>query len=95
MKRLGQVKFSALISQRSCAARFNCRGANDLFSEIHEPLVVCVGCIKLHHGELRVMPRTYTLIAKVSVDLKDTLEAADDQSLEVKLRRDAQEHFHV
>ena len=35
------------------------------------------------------------LVAEVAVDLVDALEAADDQALQVQLRRDAQEEVHV
>ena len=34
-------------------------------------------------------------VAEVAVDLEHALEAADDQALQVQLRRDAQEHLHV
>ena len=41
------------------------------------------------------MARTEAFVAKVAVDLEHLLEAAHDQTLEVELRRNAQEQLHV
>jgi hypothetical protein len=37
----------------------------------------------------------HAFVAEVAVDLEHAVEAADDQALQVQLRRDAQEHLHV
>ena len=63
--------------------------------KIHQALVVGVGLIKLEHGELGVVPRRDALIAEVAVDLVHALQAADDQALQVQLRRDAQVQIDV
>ncbi len=53
-------------------------------------MVVAIGLVELEHGELGVVLGGDTLVAEVAVDLVDAVEAADDQALQIKLRRDAQ-----
>ena len=56
-------------------------------------VVVPVRRVELQHRELGVVARTRdAFVAEVAVDLEHALEAADDQALQVQLRRDAQEH---
>ena len=58
-------------------------------------MIVRIGLVELEHGELGVVLRADALVAEVAVDLVDAVQAADDQALEVKLRRDAQEEVDV
>ena len=58
-------------------------------------LVVAVGLVELEHRELGIVLGRDPLVAEVAVDLVDPLEAADDQPLQIQLRRDAQEELHV
>ena len=79
------------------------RGAVDLlgdegdefFGEVHQVVVVGVGLVELEHGELGVVLGADAFVAEVAVDLVDAVEAADDQPLEIELRRDAQEEVEV
>ncbi len=64
-------------------------------AELHHAVEVGVGLVRLEHRELRVVPRRHALVAEAPVDLVHPLEPADDQSLEVELRRDAQIELHV
>ena len=66
-----------------------------LLGQVHQVAVVRVGPVQLQHRELGVVPRRQPLVAEIAVDLVDLLEAADDQALQVQLRRDAQVHRHV
>ena len=66
-----------------------------VLGQVHDLVVRRVGLVQLEHGELGVVPRRHALVAEVAVDLVDALEAADDQALEVQLRRDAQEQVEV
>ena len=66
-----------------------------LLGELHEVFVGGVGPVELEHGELGIVAHRDALVAEVAVDLEDALEAADQQPLEVQLRRDAQEEIHV
>ena len=63
--------------------------------EVHEIAVVGVRLVELEHRELGVVPRRQPLVAEIAVDLVHALEAADDQPLEIELRRDAQVHVDV
>jgi phage terminase large subunit-like protein len=53
-------------------------------------VIVGVGLVELQHGELGIVLRADALVAEVAVDLVDAVKAADDQPLQIKLRRDAQ-----
>ena len=58
-------------------------------------MVVLVGLVELEHRELGIVPRRDAFVAEVAVDLEHLLEAADDEPLQVELRRDAQVELHV
>ncbi len=60
------------------------------FAHRHDVVVVGVGLVAFEHGELGVVLEADALVAKDAADLVDLVEAADDQALEVQLRRDAQ-----
>ena len=66
-----------------------------LFGQVHVVAVVRVGLIELEHGEFRVVAGRDALVAEVAVDLEDLLKATHNQTLEVQLRRDTQEHRHI
>ena len=55
---------------------------DELTRESRHVSVVGVGLVELEHRELRRVARVGALIAEVSVDLEDALDAADDRSLE-------------
>jgi hypothetical protein len=67
--------------------------ADQLLGEVHQVLVVPVGRVELHHGELGVVAHRDAFVAEVAVDLEHALKAAHQQALEVQLGRDAQEHL--
>ena len=58
----------------------------------HEIRAVGIGLVQLEHRELGVVLRGQPLVPEIAVDLVHALEAADDEPLEVQLRRDAQVH---
>ena len=51
--------------------------------------------VRFEHCELWVVSGRDSFIAEYATNFKDALHAADDQSLEVQLERDAQEQLHV
>ena len=63
--------------------------------QVHQVVIVAVGLVELEHRELGVVPRRDALVAEIAVDLEDLFQAADDQFLQIQLRRDAQEQLHV
>ena len=69
--------------------------AQDLFGEVHQVVMVPVRGVELHHREFGVVPHRDAFVAKAPVDLEHALEAADDEALQVELRRDAQKHLLV
>ena len=70
-------------------------GREHLLGHVHQLAVLAVGLVELEHRELGVVLRRDPLVPEVAVDLVDALQAADDQPLQVQLRRDAQEELHV
>ncbi len=71
------------------------KAAQQVLGLLDEHFVVGVGLIELQHGELGVVALRDPLVAKVAVDLVDPLQAADDETLEVELRCDAEEEVDV
>ena len=63
--------------------------------EVHQIVVVLISLVELEHREFGVVPGRDALVAEIAVDLEHLLHAADDELLEVELRRDAQEKLHV
>ena len=63
--------------------------------EVHHVVVVGVGHVELEHGELGIVLRRDAFVAEIAVDLVHAVHAADDQPLQVKLRRDAQVQIGV
>ena len=56
---------------------------------------VRIGLIELDGGELGVVLRVHALVAEDTADLVHAVHAADDESLEVQLRLDAEDHVHI
>ena len=79
----------------ACAVDFHCDELDEFFAEFHQVVVVGVGLVELEHGELGVVFGADALVAEVSVDLVDAVEAADYQSLQIQLRGDAKEEVEV
>ena len=63
---------------------------DELLGQLHHVRVVRECLVGLEHGELRVVPRVDTLVAKDATDLEDSLVPADDETLQVKLEGDAE-----
>ncbi len=71
------------------------QAAQRLLDPVHEIAVIGVRQVELEHREFGVVLGREALVAEVAVDLVHALEAADDQPLQIQLRRDAQVHVEV
>ena len=71
------------------------QAAEQLLGQLDEVVVVGVRLVELEHRELGVVLRRDPFVAEVAVDLVDARQPADDQPLQVKLRRDAHEEVDV
>ena len=69
--------------------------AEQRFRQIHQIAIVRVRLIELEHREFRIVPRRQPFVAEIAVDFEHPLEAADDEPLQIQLRRDPQIQFHV
>ena len=54
-----------------------------------------VGLIELQHGEFRIMAGGESFVAKIPVNFKNPLKAADQQTFEIKFRSNAQIELHI
>ena len=71
------------------------RVGDQLLGEPHHVGVVGERLVELEHRELGIVPRRQAFVAEHAGDLEHAVEAADDEPLQVELRRDAQEEVHV
>ena len=94
-KRRGQVHRLASVGQLQRTRHFLRHVPYQRLGVVHQVVVVPPGGVKLHHRELGVVPHADAFVAVAPVDLKNALEAANDQALQIKLGRNAQEHFLV
>ena len=64
-----------------------------VLGEVDEIMIVGVGHVEFHHGELRVVADIDALVPEVAVELEHPLESADNEALQIELRSDS--HVHV
>ena len=64
-----------------------------LLGESHHPVIVLILYVQLHAGELRVVVAVHTLVTEVLADFVNTLKAAYDKTLQIKLCCDT--HIHI
>ena len=80
---------SARHNARELAQRLEHSGAHHLLTEIHHLVHVRIGPVKLQHRELGIVSAVDAFVAEVAIEFVDLFKAANQQSLQVKLRRDA------
>ncbi|MPM09213.1 hypothetical protein SDC9_55529 [bioreactor metagenome] len=68
---------------------------DDLLGEVHHVVVVRVGPVHLHGGELRVVHGVEPLVAEVLSHLIYPAEHAHHEALQVEFRGDAEVHLHA
>src|SRR5665213_1296644 len=72
------------------------RAGYELLGQHHHRAIIDIGLVKLERSEFRIVPRRQPLVAEVAVDLEQLVgEAADQQALQMQLRRDAQIEIEV
>ncbi len=95
LKRLLQIDRLAGVAELQATGGLLGGVADQLLGVVHQVLVVPVGRVELHHGELGVVAHRDTFVAVAAIDFEHAVKAANDQALEIQLRRNAQEHFLV
>ena len=68
---------------------------NEFFADGHDFAVVAECLVELHHGELGVVAGADAFIAEHATNFVDAFHTANDESLEVKFKSDAQIQLHV
>src|SRR5205085_11380255 len=66
-----------------------------LFAEVHHAVHVHVGAVEFEHGEFGIPAIADAFVAEVAVEFINLLEAADEQTLQIQLRRDARVELDV
>ena len=64
--------------------------ANHFLDQVRHLLEIGVSPIAFEHGELGIVLSRNSFVPEIPVQLEDFVEAADQQALEIKLRRDAE-----
>mmetsp|Transcript_9194 Transcript_9194/g.13496 ORF Transcript_9194/g.13496 Transcript_9194/m.13496 type:complete len:262 (-) Transcript_9194:123-908(-) len=70
-------------------------GYHKLFRQIHHIIVVSVCLVKLNRGKFRIMTGRNPLVTKDTPNFIDTIEATNDQPLQMQFCRDAKRQIHV
>ena len=87
---LAEVDLGAVVGDGGGAADLLGQEAVHVLGQVHHAVVVGVGLVELHEGELGIVAGVKTLVAEDAADLIDPLESADDEALEVELQGNAE-----
>ena len=63
---------------------------DQFLDQVRDLLEIGVGPVGFEHGELGIVFSRDAFVAEVAIQFEDLVEAADEQTLEIKFRRDAQ-----
>ena len=80
-KRLAKVHFDAVVDDLRGSQDFLRNIAIEILREVHHAMVIGIGLIELHEGELRIVPGVEALVAENTADFIDSFQTADDQAL--------------
>ncbi len=69
--------------------------SEELLGQSHQVAVIAISLIELEHGELGIVLGGDPFIAEIAVDLVHAVEPADHQSLQIKLRGNAQVEVEI
>src|SRR5699024_7546776 len=95
LKWFAQIDLFAAIDNIAGAQKLPGDVAQQLLGQVHDVLVVCISLVEFEHGELWVVFGVHTLVAENTTDLIYLVKAADDQTFQMQLQRDAQVHVDV
>ena len=68
---------------------------HERLGQLHHALDIRVGLVELQHRVLGAVPLVHALVAENAPDLKDAVEAADDEALQIELEGDSEVELHV
>ena len=63
---------------------------NQFFNQIRDFLEIGIGPVAFEHREFRIVLARNAFVAEVAVHFEDLVEPADEQTFQIKLRRNAQ-----
>ena len=94
-KGLAEVDFVTVKHNRGAAVDLFGAAAEHLLGDVHHAVKVCVCLIKLKQGKFRVVAGVHPLVAEYASDFVNSVKAADNKPLEVKLQRNTHIHINV
>ena len=72
-----------------------CHGPQQVFRQVHQVIEICIGLVKLKHGEFGIVPRGQPLVTEIPVNLVDPFKTTHHETLQIQFRRNTQEQVHV
>ena len=90
LKRLAEIHLDPIVNEGCRAQNLLGNVTIHIFRQIHHTIVICICLIKFHQRKFRIMAGIKTLITEDTADLVNSFQTADDQSLQVKLKRNAE-----
>ena len=87
-ERFTKIHRDSFVNDLCCSKDFLRNKAVHVLCQIHHAVVICICLVKLHQSELWVMSCVKTFITEYTSDLVYFLKSSNDQSLQVKLKRD-------
>ena len=92
---LGEVDLLALIVDGESTADVHSYGLHHLLNKVHHTVVISICLIELDGGELGVMLGIHTLVTEDTSNLVYLIHTANDESLEVELGLNTENHIHI
>ena len=89
------VDFCILVLELSRTVGSHRTGFYDLFRLVDDVFDIPISLVCFDSGEFRIVAGIHALVSEVSRDLENSFITADEQSLQIKLRRDTQIHGHI
>ena len=80
-KRFPEIHLDTVVGNLCGAKHFQSHVAVQFFCEIHHAIIVRISLVEFHQRKFRVVAGVNALVSKDAPNLKDTLQAADNQPL--------------
>ena len=89
-KRFSEIHLNAIVNDLRCAENFMCHMAVKIFCKIHHSVIICICLIKLHQCKFRIMSRIKSFVSEYTTDLVHSFKTSDDQTFQIKFKRNSQ-----
>ena len=94
-KRFAEIDLDTIVGNLRRTTNLLCQITEHRLSQFHHAFIICICLIKLHQSKLRIMTGIYTFITEYTSDLINSLKTTNDQSLQIKLKRNTKLNIFV